>query len=180
MELRDLKVLIDDAIDDCQVKINENPKVVLSEGDFERLLSFCIENILEQQNNNEFGVHTQISHYFDTHAHLDRRVDILLLKENEIYPHVNHKEFYYNKDSFAIELKYLHRKDSVMRVLDDFRKRGELGSNSWLYVIVLLDSSNDKIYAKRKGKIEEMKKIMIDYNKKFEKNLFCKVMKKEI
>lgn len=180
MELRDLKELIDEAIDDCQLKINENPKAVLSEGDFERLLSFCIESKLNQQINCEFGVHSQISHYFDKHTHPERRVDILLLKENEIYPHVNHKEFFYNKESFAIELKYLHKKDSVLRVMEDYRKRGELEPKSWLYVITLLDSNNDKIYEKRKGKIEEMRQIIVSRYKKYEKNLFCKVLKKEI
>lgn len=180
MELRDLKELIDGAIIDCQSIITEKPKIVLSEGDFERLLSFCIENKLSQQNDNEFCVHTQISHYFDRYSHPDKRVDILLLKENEIYPHVNHKEFFYNKESFAIELKYLHRKDSILRVLDDFIKRGELKDNSWLYVIVLLDSWKDEIYEKRKGKIEEIKENIIRGNKKYRKNLFCKVLKKEI
>lgn len=180
MELSELKILIDEAIDDCQTIINENPVIVLSEGDFERLLSFCIEKRLRQQNDNEYGVHSQISHYFDRYAHLDRRVDILLLKEKEIYPHVNHKEFIYNKDSFAIELKYLHRKDSVLKVMEDFRKRGELGPKSWLYVVTLLDSSNEKIYEKRKGKIEEMKQIIVNCNNKYKKNLFCKVIKKTI
>ena len=180
MELRDLKELIDGAIIDCQSIITETPKIVLSEGDFERLLSRCIENKLSQQNDNEFCVHTQISHYFDRHSHPDKRVDILLLKENEIYPHVNHKEFIYNKESFAIELKYLHRKDSVLRVMNDFIKRGELKENSWLYVIVLLDSWSDGTYEKRKGKIEEIKENIIKANKKYRKNLFCKVLKKEI
>ena len=180
MELGDLKKLIDEAATDCQEIINENPVIVLSEGDFERLLSTCIEDRLSQNNIDEYGVHTQISHYFDGYAHPDRRVDILLLKENEIYPHVNHKEFIYNKDSFAIEVKYLHKKDSVLRVMDDYSKRGEIESNSWLYVITLLDSDNEKTYKKRKEKIEAMRELMIEHDKEYDKNLFCKVLKKEI
>ena len=180
MELEDLKKLIDDAATDCQGKINENPVIVLSEGDFERRLSSCIEDRLSLNNNDEYGVHTQISHYFDGYVHPNRRVDILLLKEGEIYPHVNHKEFIYDKDSFAIEVKYLHRKDSVLKVMDDFSKRGELESNSWLYVITLLDSDDEKTYKKRKEKIEGMRELLIEHNKEYDKNLFCKVLKKEI
>ena len=63
MELGDLKKLIDEAATDCQEIINENPVIVLSEGDFERLLSTCIEDRLSQNNIDEYGVHTQISHY---------------------------------------------------------------------------------------------------------------------
>ena len=55
--------------------------------------------------------------------------------------------------------------------MEDYRKRGELEPKSWLYVITLLDSNNDKIYEKRKGKIEEMRQIIVSRYKKYEKNL---------
>ena len=67
MDLQELKVLVDYAIDDCQRIIQKDPKTILSEGDFERLLSDCISKrigynpgILQPD---EYAVHSQITHY---------------------------------------------------------------------------------------------------------------------
>ena len=100
MELLELKELIKDALDECQSIISANRNAVLSESDFERLLSTCIVRAINDdiRNPHDFSVHTQVSHYFDEDGKtdVDRRVDILLLKESELTPFINHKRFKYS------------------------------------------------------------------------------------
>lgn len=77
MELLELKKLINDALDDCQSIISANRNAVLSESDFERLLSTCIAKSINDdiRNPHDFSVHTQVSHY------LTRKVKPMLTDE---------------------------------------------------------------------------------------------------
>ena len=180
MELLELKELINDALDDCQSIISANRNAVLSESDFERQLSTCIAKSI---NDGDFSVHTQVSHYFDEEGKtdVDRRVDILLLKESELAPYINHKRFKYSGESIAFELKYLHETDSVSKVKCDFCKWDDLKSESSLYVIVLIDTRNGEDYSKKEEIIRLMYKNQIGDNDNSGQNqLFYRVLKKEI
>lgn len=185
MELKKLNEQIRLAIEKCQSVIINNKNVVLSEADFERLLSNCISEAINEDNScaDAFSVHTQVSHFFDSEGKtaVDRRVDILLLKERELTPFINHKEFKYSGDSIAFELKYLHENDSVSRVKCDFCKWDDLKNESSLYVVVLIDSRNESDFLKKEEKIKLMFNEIIGNNDNNGKNqLFCKVLKKEI
>ena len=112
MNLQDLRRLIDYAINDCQLIIQQAPDAVLSEGDFERLLSECISKRIGyspgvQTAPNEYAVYSQISHYDNEENYIDARVDLLLMKPEEIEKSLDHfKRFVYkSKESVAIELK---------------------------------------------------------------------------
>ena len=185
MELLELKKLINDALDDCQSIISANRNAVLSESDFERLLSTCIAKSINDdiRNPHDFSVHTQVSHFFDEEGKtdVDRRVDILLLKESELTPYINHKRFKYSGESIAFELKYLHETDSVSKVKCDFCKWDDLKSESSLYVIVLIDTRNGADYSKKEQKIRLMYEDQIGKNDNSGQNqLFYRVLKKEI
>ena len=114
MELLELPRLVELAISDCEQIIMQNPKAVLSEGDFEKFLSECISRrigyVAESPTPNTFAVYTQISHYDNISDDNDARVDILLMKPDKIDISVdNNKRFIYkSKESFAIEIKYRH------------------------------------------------------------------------
>ena len=180
MELLELKKLINDALDDCQSIISANRNAVLSESDFERQLSTCI---VKSINDGDFSVHTQVSHFFDEEGKtdVDRRVDILLLKESELTPYINHKRFKYSGESIAFELKYLHETDSVSKVKCDFCKWDDLKSESSLYVIVLIDTRNGADYSEKEQKIGLMYEDQIGNNDNSGQNqLFYRVLNKEI
>ena len=184
MNLQDLKGLIDFAIDDCQSIISANSNVVLSESDFERLLSNCISKAINDNITlNNFSVHTQVSHYFNEEGKtdVDRRVDILLLKESELTPYINHKKFKYSGESIAFELKYLHENDSVSKVKCDFCKWDDLKNESSLYIVVLIDTRNDKDYSEKEDIIRLMWEERIDSNNNNAPNgLYYKVLRKNI
>ena len=179
MTLRELKKIIVIALRESQKIIDEQPKVVLSEADLERLVSWCIMNKLglkdyKKPNPCDFTVHTQISHYTDSEIKPNRRPDILLLTEDGMKRAVKHKRkgFEYRDSSFTIELKFLHSEDSVDRVDEDFGKRKELYSKTWLYVVVLIESENDMSYKHKAKLIREKKKIFISENPQYKNKLF--------
>lgn len=183
MELSDLKALIEEALKECEAIVCKDPYVVLSEADFERLVSWCIQYKLNQgsyqkPSPKDFTVHTQISHYHEGHTRPKRRVDILLLTEEGIKKWPNNKGFKYIDDSFAIELKYYHAKESIDDIRCDFCKRRELDNNSWLYIVALIDS-NEEFDDKEKN-IYAMRDELINKYPEYEKILFCHVMKKPI
>ena len=189
MKLAELKECIDRSIEECQRIIYTHPLAVLSEADFERLLSSQIsirigEDINQIPNPDDFSVHNQISHYFekDGKARIDSRVDVLILKEKELKENgINHKEFRYDKDSFVLELKYLHNNDSVQKVECDFCKWKYLKKESWMYIVVLIDSFNDKDFKEKETQIMEMREKALNENRETENNnLFCAVIRKEI
>lgn len=165
--------------------ICKNPNIVLSESDFEKLLCYCISEVIKEDKlkpeENSFSVHTQISHYMDGKEHSDIRVDILLLQESKLKYCTKHKGFKYYHDSFALELKYLHEDDNVRKVRCDFCKRRDLDSNSWLYVVVLMDHSqeNDSKWTEKKEQIELFAQEMYDGNEEYKSNLFYDILKKE-
>lgn len=189
MELQDLKDLIKKALMDCEAKLKEEPEIVLSEADFERLVCWSIMNHLghkdyQKPNSGDYTVHTQVSHYMDDDKKPDYRVDILLLtkegmkdaKENNL------KGYKYMADSFALELKYFHACDSISKIKRtecDFCKRKYLDSNSWLYVVALIESDNEDDYSDKKAIIDAMKDNMVKYNQDFQNNLFHYVMRKK-
>lgn len=166
MELQELQMHVQSALKACQKYINANINVVLSEGDLERLVCRCISDEIHEDicHPNDFSVHSQVSHYYeeDGKPSVDARVDILLLKESELQGKINHKEFKYEGDSLALELKYLHRKDGLSKVKCDFCKWSSLKNDSWMYVVVLIDGYNE-------GEIcEKEKQIISMWNEKKE------------
>ena len=102
----------------------------------------------------------------------------MLLTEEGIKKWPNNKGFKYIDDSFAIELKYYHAKESIDDIRCDFCKRRELDNNSWLYIVALIDS-NEEYYDKEKN-IYAMRDELINKYPEYEKNLFCHVMKKPV
>ena len=186
MNLINLKQCIDKAIDRCQEMINTNPHIVLSESDFEKLLCCCISAEIKEDKlkpeQDSFSVHTQISHYMDGKDHSEIRVDILLLQEDKLQFCTKNKGFKYCWDSFAIELKYLHENNTVRRVKCDFCKRKDLGNESWLYVVVLLDYSKEKekMYIEKEREIELYANEMYKEKDEYKNNLFYRVLKKEV
>lgn len=182
MELSELKEIIDKALQLCQRKLNEQPTIVLSESDFERLLSWRIMKELNQNNYKrhqptDYTVHTQITHYKDGIIKHNRRPDILLLTEEGMRNADTPKGFIYTEDSFALELKYIRANDTdyLRKVKGDFRKRKEIYNKSWLYFVVLIESDNNTEYNEKKTKIE----IAANKIPEYETNLFCFVMRKE-
>lgn len=183
MDLSELKTIIESALEDCETIITNYPYVILSEADLEKLVSWCIQNKLNQGNYQkpapeDFTVHTQISHYMEGHSRPNRRVDILLLTEEGIKKWPNNKGLKYLDDSFAIELKYYHAKESIDDIRCDFYKRKELENNSWLYVVALIDSNEG--YDDKERSIYAMRDELINKHPEYEKNLFCHVMKKPV
>ena len=183
MDLKELKKRVDQALCDCQILINQNPSVILSEADFERVLaSYITKRIGYVPMNpipNSFSVHTQISHYPSNDGKVDVRVDILLFKGEQMLPSDLNKGFYFEGDSLAIELKYLHTNNYQGVVQNDFDKEDKIGNDSWLYIVVLLDSNDNNSFLRRKNEIKEMWKTQIA-NSRCRGKLFCKVLKKDI
>ena len=182
MELYELKEIIDKALICCERKLQEQPLIVLSEADFERLVSWNIMKQLGQNNyrrhqSTDYEVHTQITHYRDGVIKHNRRPDILLLTEEGMKKADNPKGFVYIDESFALELKYIRSDDAnyLRKVNDDLEKRSELYSNSWLYVVVLIETENEEDYNRMKAKIEKKASKKTSYGE----NLFCFVMKKQ-
>ncbi len=185
MDIPELKELVNDALDECQSIILANKNAVLSESDFERLLSNCIAKFINNDihNPHDFSVHTQVSHYFDKEGKtdVDKRVDILLLKESELTPYINHKRFKYSGESIAFELKYLHENDSVSGVKRDFSKWDDLKNESTLYVIVLIDTRKDENFSNKEEKIRLMFENQIgDNDNNGQNQLIYRVLKKKI
>ncbi len=182
MELIELKETIEKALRLCQQKIKKQPTIVLSESDFERLLSWSIMKKLNQNNyqkhlSTDYTVHTQITHYKTGIIKHNRRPDILLLTEEGLKNAETPKGFMYEGDSFALELKYIRNNDTsyLDKVKADFRKRKEIFNKSWLYVVVLVEYDKVENFTDKKAKIERAAKR----NPAYDKNLFCFVMEKE-
>lgn len=160
MELEELHKHVESALKKCQDIIIANKNVVLSEGDLERLVCRCISEKINEDicNPNDFSVHSQVSHYYekDGKPSNDYRVDILLLKESGLQGKINHKEFKYEGDSLAMELKYLHKNDSPTKVKCDFCKWSSLKEDSWMYVVVLIDGNNHQEIDEKEKMIASM------------------------
>ena len=187
MNLQELKKLIDFALIDCQRIIRKNPKVILSEGDLERLLSSCISKrigyVPENPAPDSFAVYSQISHYNNENNVLDARVDLLLMKPNKINKSYDHnKNFVYSSDeSFAIELKYLHANNNgcVTSAKRDIDKYIRYKDDSYYYSVVLLDYNDD--FSNYSNQIKEYYKEQKDaMDKNSKKKFFCKVLKKVV
>lgn len=178
-----LKVAIDKALSNCQQIISTHPNAILSEADLERVLSNNLEKVLrikigETPKPNQYSVHTQISHYpneeENSQKHLpNMRPDILLLDESnlEYAPDIN-KKFKYYKEAFSIELKYFHKYIIAEKLNEDIGKRNRLERNTWLYVVVLVDSENEMDFQ------EKERKILESVPHRSKANLYCKVLKK--
>lgn len=136
--------IIQKAICSTQKEIRKFPNKILSESDFERMLAKNIEKALFKIKS-EYSVHTQVSYYEESaNSNPEYRVDILLMKENEIEEcRNNHKGFIYGGSSYVFELKYLHDKDSANVVRLDMEKSKLLiGNSGVLYVVVLLENKD--------------------------------------
>ncbi|MBQ9655823.1 MAG: hypothetical protein IJV38_07345 [Prevotella sp.] len=159
-----MKNLIEASLHDCEPKLEQEPEIVLSEADFERLVCWSIMNRLghndyQMPRPGDFTIHTQVSHYFDGIPRPQYRVDILLLTKEGMENASNQKEFIYRNDSFALELKYFHGNDTLSRIKEikcDFCKRYFLDQNSWLYVVALIEEDDDDIYDRKKGIIDSI------------------------
>lgn len=159
-----MKNLIEGSLHDCELKLEQEPEIVLSEADFERLVCWSIMNRLghndyRKPRPGDFTIHTQVSHYFDGIPRPQYRVDILLLTKEGMENASNQKEFIYRNDSFALELKYFHGNDTLSRIKEikcDFCKRYLLDQNSWLYVVALIEEDDDDIYDRKKGIIDSI------------------------
>lgn len=167
-ELQILKECIDDALDECQRIILENPNIVLSEGDLEKLLCCCIHNKIHKKT--EYSVHCQISNYPCTNRSLNARFDIVLLKEAYLQPNASLRKgqtYDTNEhESFVIELKYVRKGDSMSKVYDDLVDIKKCGENTWLYVVVLFDSDTNQ---SKKNKLITQASEYEEYDKR----LFC-------
>ena len=186
MELLELSRLVELAISDCEQTIKQNPKAVLSEGDFEKLLSECISRRIGYVAGNPtpdtFAVYTQISHYDNFSDDKDAQVDILLMKPDNIDKSIdkNKRFIYKSKESFAIELKYRHEDNHacVTAAIQDIDKFSRYKDDSYYYSIILLDK-NDKTKSNEK----EIKDYYIakkkEFGEEYENRFFCKVLVKE-
>lgn len=172
MKFSNLIKIVKDAISICEIKIKNDPKKVLSEADFERLLSNEIACLLETpKNTGRFVVHNQISHYPSyipcQHDIRDYQVDILLMKDKAIKKdNIHHKEFFYCGDSIAIELKYVRNSDDYKNIKTDLDKYDSLMEkpNCAFFVVALLEKSS--IRTKVEQMIEQYReenKITNDY-----------------
>ena len=186
MNLQELKQQVDLAIKDCQQVIIQNPKAVLSEGDFEKLLADCISERIgydaSNPNPNNFGVFTQMTHYNNLTDRRNAYSDILIVKPCDIQSGGNKSKGYIipqSKESFAIELKYSHgnNRKCVTGAQKDIDKFEKYKDDSHYYVIALLsnnpETSNDEtdILNYYKEKIEE-------FGEECKNKFFCKVLVK--
>lgn len=192
MNLQELKNCIDWAIKDCEQVIEQDSKAILSEGDFERLLSSYISKRIgydpKRPNPDAFAVHSQISHYKNDTGVLDARVDLVLMRPNEIKPDISrNKQFIYTaKESFAIELKYRHidkdnnsnNETSVKAAKEDIDKYDRYKDDSYYYAVILLDEvGNISKYETEILSYYEKKKK--ELGNEYENKFFCKVLKKK-
>lgn len=187
MGLRELKRLIDNAIDDCQQIIRNNPQTVLSEGDFERMISCCISKRIGYttgiQDPNAFAVHTQISHYNNEKNERNAQVDILLVKPVDIIEDKSISKkyiIYKSAKSFAIELKYRHDKNRgcVTAAKKDIKKFVKYKDDSHYYAIILLDK-NDNTKDHEKEILTYFKAKKSELGRKYLNKFFCKVLIKD-
>ena len=187
MELIELKQLVDLSIDDCQQIINHNPKVVLSESDFEKLLSECISKrigyVPEKPTPDSFAVYTQITHYDNIKNKLDARVDILLMKPDIIFKtrDINKRFVYKSKESIAIELKYRHddNKGCVTAARKDIDKFYKYKDDSYYYAIILLDKNNNTDKHEKQIKKYYRKVRDSEQNQQYADKFICQVLIKE-
>ena len=180
MNLSELKLTIDKALKRCQRKLKEQPAIVLSEADFERLVSWSIMKQLKLDEYKkpapgDYVVHTQISHYPDGEIRSNNRPnirpDIILLTEEGMEKADKAKDFKYDKESFTLELKYLRLGESTEKVKGDFEKRKKLYSKSWLYIVVLIEANTISDFNEKEGHLKEMLDG-IRKNKKYKDNVF--------
>ena len=153
---------------------------MLSEADFERLVSWSIMKQLRQDDykkttSEDYVVHTQLSHYPDggirSNNRPNIRPDIILITEEGMEKADKAKDFKYDKESFTLELKYLRLGDYTGKVKGDFEKRKKLYSKSWLYIVVLIETNEISDFNEK----ERQLKTMLDdirRNKKYKENVF--------
>lgn len=156
-ELEKLRQLVEQAIDCFDKDLHQISDLILSEGDFERLLTNKIEECLTE----EYVIHNQVSYYGPTNA-LKYRVDCVVMQKGEVRDSIEHNKGYeYTSVSIAIELKYYRKKADISTIKKDIEKSNALKkSNVFLFVVALLEEDN--------GKKEKIKKIASEFkNNKF-------------
>lgn len=147
--MEEIDVLISDSLDNVLLQLKENPNIILTEADFERLLTTAIYERLGDYNKThktDYVVHNQISHYLSTtyeeRRKVNYRVDCLLIKESDMISCTKHRKgFVYSGDSVAIELKYFKSNDNLQKIQSDIDKSKLLleTKGSCLYVIAMLE-----------------------------------------
>ena len=172
MKLEKLNDCINNALVKCQEEINNRNVMVLSEADFERLVANKITEILENIPDNDYSVHTQLSHFADEKPHVLTRPDIVLLNEQKFVSSVvyNRKRgsgnnskngpIEYKGPSIAIELKFLRVGVGASIVKRDLDKwDNQLTPNKRLYIAVLIDThlkSANELYERKRNAIDDL------------------------
>ena len=170
--------IIEEAIDRTQKEIKRFPNKILSESDFERMLAKHLENVL-LENDGDFSVHTQVS-YYDVKGKQNNpkyRVDILLMKEADaLHCKQLNKSFMYSDTSYPIEVKYLHKQNTLKGVFCDFNKAYSLlNIKGNMYVVVLFDKKNPQ---KDKNIEKKYKEVLAGLNES-QKRLKYRLLYKE-
>lgn len=154
MTIENLCEIVEEAISISIDYIQKNPISILSEGDFERVLSCNIACLLKNRANSEscsYMVYNQVTHYNDPLIDNTYRVDIVIMDSARIKPNDKHHKGYIYDDSnsVAIELKYFRVGDCVDKIKDDLQKSNALIQDggiptSCLYVIALTEVHEEK------------------------------------
>lgn len=176
-ELTQLKKCIDKALKSCQKDINKAPDIVLSEADFERLLSNRIEDQI-QEFKPKCIVRNQISHY-NTDNTVNARVDIIIMRKEEIIEKDKVNKGFINLEScFVLELKYLH-KAYIRYVEKDIDKRSKIKDKDWLYVVPLFEESDDDKFKAFEDKVNDSVRKYKEENPEKKDILFHRVLRKD-
>lgn len=171
MTLESLKSVVDNAIKTTIDYIQKYPISVLSEGDFERILSSNIDKLLVSKHGS-YRVYNQVTHYNDPQIKKRYRVDIVIMDSKRIIPEGKYNKGYIYDEapSIAIELKYFRKRDRVTTIMNDLEKSNALIQNggtksSYLYVIALLEDNKE-------NQVKEIRKFYTEYDK----NYLCKML----
>lgn len=146
---------IDAAITTCGNEIANGNHCIFNEADFERVLSFYLE---EKLHNTNFSVHNQLKCFYRKNGKEKyKKPDITLLDEEDFYldkKDSDQKSYIYNerrdrykleKPSVSFELKFFHGWDTSKKgkVEEDIIKKAFLDDGSHSYIVVLVDNINN-------------------------------------
>lgn len=151
---KSIKNAIETAIKQCAKDIYKEKVKILCEADFERFLANRIEQILSKKKiiKSDWRVHTHLTHYpeYEPNPHnsrLDAYPDICIIDNSQLNDNtLQHKGYIYKGESVVLELKYLHKNDSLDLIDKDFKKGLKLliSDIAVFYVVVLFDKKCDE------------------------------------
>lgn len=185
MDKKELEKNVKKAVFRCQEIIQNHPNVIQSESDMERLLSRCISTLIGEDietvpGQEDYSVHTQISHKINKNGKhkVEERVDILVLIEHLLQQDKKERKEKYSGPSVVCELKYSHIGDAVSLVHKDFLKWENLKNESSMFVIVLLEASNETRFKKKRKRVLEIGKEYLNHRNYRNNKLSCYVLRK--